>query len=78
MPQNSEEDHPKPTFSEKLFSKVKLANSSKLGWSGGKWFKEKDRTQWSSDSTAIRILFAGGMAGAIAKSAVAPLGQFYN
>jgi len=43
------------------------------GWSGGKWWKVRDRVQWTDDSRGARLLVCGGGSGAVAKSFVAPL-----
>ena len=42
-------------------------------WNGGKFWKVKDAVQWTDSSKAFRTLAAGGMAGAISKTCVAPL-----
>ena len=43
------------------------------GWSGGKWWKVRDRIEWTDDSRGARLLACGGCSGAVAKTAVAPL-----
>ena len=48
----------------------------KVQWNGGKFWKVGDalsNTQWTDNSKALRLLFAGGASGAVAKTCVAPL-----
>ena len=43
------------------------------GWTGGKWWKVRDRVEWTDDSRGLRLLVCGGGSGALAKTVVAPL-----
>ena len=42
-------------------------------WNGGKFWKVKDAIQWTDESKAFRTLAAGGLAGSVSKTCVAPL-----
>jgi hypothetical protein len=43
-------------------------------WTGGKWYKVRDATAlWKDTPSGVRLFAAGGIAGACAKTAVAPL-----
>ena len=51
---------------------AKPAAAPKLVWPGQKWWKLRDAPKSDGDR-AVRMLFAGGAAGAVAKTSVAPL-----
>jgi hypothetical protein len=42
-------------------------------WTGGKWFKVRDAKHWRDSPSGLRLFAAGGLAGAVAKTCVAPL-----
>jgi hypothetical protein len=51
----------------------KAAQAQPSIWNGGKFWKVKDAVQWTDSSKAFRTLAAGGIAGAVSKTCVAPL-----